>query len=365
MNLPTWGQLDQSQRDVLDCQLDRSLFVVGPPGSGKTVLAVRRASMLDEAEDGYPVVIVTYNRMLRRLLQLMDGRGIDIRTMHSFVSTDIRQRGGEFASSDDRVLVWAPMIEHIQQSLVDLQPVHLVVDEGQDLEEGFYRYISFGVTRTLTVFADQAQSIHSNSTSIEQIMNATGLDAPFVLQHNYRTTAAIAAVAEHFYRGDLPVPTVTRIFGQLPRLVRSQSLDVTVDRIANWQKNRGGSVGVIVSTIETGQDVQKQLQKTLPGVRVDFYTSDQPNDNEIDITRDGVTVLTSQSVKGQEFDSVFLLQLERFVPCRTDASRRAMYMMCARARDFLFLFYGPGDLSGAMTAALPGPDSLRRVEGGR
>ena len=39
MRLPTWDELSsvKEQLDVLDFPLDRSLFVVGPPGSGKTV----------------------------------------------------------------------------------------------------------------------------------------------------------------------------------------------------------------------------------------------------------------------------------------------------------------------------------------
>lgn len=362
MNLPTWDQLDHAQLDVLDCPLDRSLFVVGPPGSGKTMLAVRRASMLAKAEDGHPVVIVTYNRMLRRLLRLLDGEHVDIRTMHSFVATDFQKRGGDYEFRDDHIPDWPRMIKHIRQNPVDVHPVHLVVDEGQDLDEGFYRHLSFGVTRTLTVFADQAQSIGQQSTSIEQIMDATELDAPWILRRNHRTTVSIARLAEHFHSGDLPVATVERAStGQLPQLVRSQSSDITVGWIANWQKNRGGSVGVIVSSIAMGQKVQEKLHKSLPGVRVKIYRSNLQNEDEINVTTDGVTILTMESVKGQEFDCVFILELSYFIPCRTDAGRRAMYMMCARARDFLFLVYGPGDLTDEMKAALPGPDILRRV----
>ena len=72
----------------------------------------------------------------------------------------------------------------------------------------------------------------------------------------------------------------------------------------------------------------------------------------------GVTVLNKESVKGQEFDAVFILELEAFIPCTDDVMRRGMYMMCARARDNLFLVYGPHELSVEAAAALPGPDVL-------
>jgi len=37
-----------------------------------------------------------------------------------------------------------------------------------------------------------------------------------------------------------------------------------------------------------------------------------------------------------------------------------MYMLCARARDNLFLVHGPSELSAVALEALPGPDVLER-----
>ena len=361
MDLPTWDQLDHSQREVLDFPPDASLFVVGPPGSGKTVLAARRASLV--ADSGQSVAIVTFNRMLRRLLHLRGetGSDIEIRTMHSFVLSDFRSRGGEYEVGDEYDFDWPLMIDTIRRAPTDAAPKHLVIDEGQDLPEDFYRYVACDGDRRLTVFADQAQAIRRNSTSIEQIMDASGLESPRILQHNYRTTKRIARLAEHFHRGDLPAAEVTRgSLGEMPRLVRSPDWRETAVRIGRWFRNRGGSVGVIVETNEAGRKVHDELSKIAPEARIDAYHHDRRNEDEIDVTRDGVTILTKQSVKGQEFDCVFLLQLERFVPRPADADRRAMYMMCARARDFVFLVYGPEELTGAMKAALPGPDILQR-----
>ncbi len=54
-----------------------------------------------------------------------------------------------------------------------------------------------------------------------------------------------------------------------------------------------------------------------------------------------------------------LLELQRFIPCTDDAMKRAMYMICARARDYLFLAHGTV-LSRAAVAALPGIEVLER-----
>ena len=87
MRLPTYEEIarDEEQLEVYETPFDESLFVVGPPGSGKTVLAVHRAQML--ASDGITVALITYNRMLRRLIAQLTEDQVEAQTMHQFVST--------------------------------------------------------------------------------------------------------------------------------------------------------------------------------------------------------------------------------------------------------------------------------------
>ena len=161
MRLPTWDELssDEEQLDVLEAPLDQPLFVVGPPGSGKTSLAVWRGDALAELYGQAPVV--TYNRMLRRSLQLVaDANDINIRasTMQSFVWNDYRRRTGAPVPTlpqDRYAYQWQSMI----QRLADRQPdaEALVVDEGQDLPPDFFIYASRFVAKAMSVFADEEQ----------------------------------------------------------------------------------------------------------------------------------------------------------------------------------------------------------------
>ena len=118
---------------------------------------------------------------------------------------------------------------------------------------------------------------------------------------------------------------------------------------------------MIVDQNDTGRALHRDLVTRRPERRVDVYEHKRKNENSIDVTVPGVTILNKESVKGQEFDAVFILELERFVPCATDAERRAMYMMCTRARDHLFLVYGPNALTERTEAALPGTAILERT----
>ena len=310
------------------------------------------------------VAVVTFNRMLRRLLALMNEGGVGIYTMQSYVWRDYGSRIGEPPPRhefDRYAYAWNPMLARLERAQEHPDMAHLVVDEGQDLPRDFFAYVRRFVSRTMTVFADEDQALRDRRTTLEDIQAATGLGDPVILQNNHRNVPEIARLAEHFHRGRLPVARVLRpSSGELPRLVHSRNLEFTAVLISNWCTNRGGSIGVIVDQNETGRALHRDLVKRLPERRVDIYEHKRKNEDSIDVTAPGVTVLNKESVKGQEFDTVFILELESFVPCTNDAERRAVYMMCTRARDHLFLVFGPNALTEEAEASLPGPAVLER-----
>src|SRR5439155_22767950 len=123
---------------------------------------------------------------------------------------------------------------------------HVVVDEGQDLHEGFFRYLYEHAAAVLTVFADEEQALQNRKTTLSEIRAAAHLPDPILLTKNHRNRPEIAAMAEHFHSGVLPA-TMTRRppIGQRPRLIRGDEAH-TVELISNWVETRGGTVGVVV-----------------------------------------------------------------------------------------------------------------------
>ena len=361
MRLPTYDEIagDDEQLSVYEAPFDDSLFVVGPPGSGKTVLAMHRAQMLASA--GRAVVLITYNRMLRRLIAQLTDEQVQAKTMHQYVSSSYHAHTNAVApSTAPYVYNWEAMNATLVSRGVTPGPIHVVVDEGQDLPKEFFRYLRNFVARNVTVFADQDQALSEECSTLLDIKEAALLDDPVLLSTNHRNTPEIARVAEHYHAGDVPITEVKRPpSGERPQVVVYHDRDAT-ERVANWYRARGGRVGVAVVHNETGGTLDARLRQQLAGQRVDFYTSEKRNEDEIELLEPGVTVLNVQSIKGQEFDTVFVLEFEELLLEATAVNRRKMYMLCARARDHLILLYEGDSLPHAILEQLPSGDILER-----
>ena len=369
MKLPALDDLVGKQWSVYDHPPDESLFVAGPPGSGKTSLAVLRARFLAGPPLAKSVALVTRNRMLAALAQELGNAEFKATTMNSLVSKDYAPRFRRYVPqfreySPAIVYDWDAILNDYEQEEVEPLYDHMVVDEGQNLPVGFFHWASRYGARTLTIFADEDQATDAQHSSLSEISNATGLVEIVRLTDNHRNTPEIAEVAEHFHESKILPPAIVQrpAGGEVPQLLRVGSLDELTQRVATRYRNRGESIGVIVPLKKDAYDLYSSIKKRLPIERVDVYTSDNAQGTEADIRLldPGITALTGESVIGLEFDAVFLLDLRRSLPCTSAEDHRRMYMLCARARDALLLIDWPPYLTGRQLAALPAPPVLVR-----
>lgn len=360
MKLPSFSVLEKEQRAVYFEDLDESLLVVGPPGSGKTSMALWRARRLATMIPPKRVVLVTRNRLLAavasRLALEEGGCPIESMTMHKFFTTEYSGRFGHFAPTAGFQFRWPQILATYEHANVRPALDHLVVDEGQNLPPQFFIWARRFGARAVSVFADEFQTTDDDGSQVADL-KAAGFTNVKPLLINYRNTQEIVDFVSQFHVDRrLPKPPASRgSSGERPRLLVMQTWADLVQAVSTRLANRGGSIGVIVYERNEVLFLAGLFKKALGAVRVDHYVSKLPAGAEhaIRMQEEGVTIISGESATGLEFDAVFLQDLSRSLPSTAALQKRRLYTFSARARDSLFLVNGPVALSAAQLADLP------------
>jgi superfamily I DNA/RNA helicase len=338
----------EQQNLLLDLPFDGRFLISGPPGSGKTLLAVSRAIMLDIADRS--VVLLTYSNVLRQYAESFASelgfRG-RIMTCHKWFQDFWKRRYAEPPprQSDGIALDWTEIILRFAKSPTSdgVEVEDLVVDEGQDLSTSFYA-LCRTLAANVTVFADENQRIGDDQSTLAEIRTLLG-EATFYHQvsGNHRNTRQIAEFAFLYHCGaQASLPPRPLREGPPPTLTRHPSEDVFADALAAYAfEHPNFEIGVAVRT-------QRQLIALVDrlhtrGVRnVQTYASGSPHFREVTFSRPGIRVFSPVSMKGQEFDAVFLPNLELFTGDASSAAlRMQLYVLATRARTELHLSYQP------------------------
>jgi DNA helicase IV len=245
MKLPKLDDLIDEQSIVYDHHPSEHLFVVGPPGSGKTSLAVLRARFLGNL--GQTVVFVTRNRMLASLACQLGNDNLNAQTMSQFVAgTFYRNHSRLVPQIYPYIYNWAEIFRAYDTQKDKQKFDHVVIDEAQNLPADFLRWAIRFAARTVTVFADEDQTTDPFRSSLRDICDA-GMPNPIRLTANHRNTVEIAAVAEHFHRSQtLPPGIVQRPRGgEAPQLIPVGREREIIELVAARYSNRGDAIGIV------------------------------------------------------------------------------------------------------------------------
>ncbi|ALK31827.1 AAA family ATPase [Burkholderia plantarii] len=368
MRLPSFSALIEEQRQVFMADPDQSILVVGPPGSGKTSVALWKANILAGPDYQRRVTVVTKNRLLAALAtQISQDQGnapVTSTTMHTLVWNHYRNIfGHNIPQHLPYQFNWQQALQDYAEANVTPSIDHLIVDEGQNLPKEFFIWACrFGAV-TVSVFADENQSTEDGGCHVADLRDA-GFTEMHVLTVNHRNTFEIAELIECFHQDRYvpPAPAQRGRSNEPPRMITVATWEALAQQVAVRFGNRGGSIGVIVYRQEDINVLHALLRARLPDARVDMYTSnaEAKAEDAIRLRDAGITIISGESAIGLEFDTVYLQDLDRSLPMILPVHQRRLYMLCARARDALLLVNGPNLLSEAQLACLPPPPILER-----
>lgn len=361
MKLPAFEDLSKEQDLVYNMDLDGNYLVSGPPGTGKSVMALYRAQVLT-FDERQPAVLM-YSRVLQQYTEQaaneVDVAG-NVTTFHKWLWNAWRGWYGASPptiTGDSYAVDWAEVAQRFIADPPELAGLSdLIVDEGQDLALGFFRIARF-LARNITVFADENQQLFDHNTTLREIEASIGAKEHLVLRRNYRNTAEVAAVAATYFCGaPTGIPDPPERHGARPTLRRYANLGDFADFVARYVSARTNlAVGIACPNQKVQRRLYQELDRRKVALPVQQYISRHPVHSVLDFESPGVTLVHYNSLKGLEFDTLFVPELQQVTQDPTSAATRMrFYVVMSRARDELHLSWSGSSEAPPVVAHLKG-----------
>jgi len=355
MKLPAFKLLSKEQDKVNNLPLSGSYLVIGPPGSGKTVVALYRARMIQD--QGEHTQLITYSRVLMGYI----ASGADAEkiqaiavTYHRWLERQYRdlyrtQPPRASGATNSFKYDWQRIIKQVLEKPPPKGAIpYGIIDEGQDMPAQFYT-VARWMTKNLTIFADENQRITEDQCTFDEIRRAANIAADetgtFRLTKNYRNTREIALLAQEFCTGlESDVAELPTRSGPPIVFKHHQAMAQSILQIKRFHElNPSAEIGVLLPTKYL---VKKFYHKLLYAIGNDdvvhhYYRNRAKPVGEPVFDVPGINVLTYASAKGLEFDVVFLPELQSMYFSDPTAGdfRMQFYVLISRARERLFMFY--------------------------
>jgi hypothetical protein len=250
---PTWtlhrlvrGHIEDDRADLLVASREQALIVsrtrtlrrlevVGPAGSGKSMLAAERARRL--AREGYRTLLVCFNQRLATSLihELQDVQapaGLDVTTFHRLCER-LGAEAGVLPARPDPIPQgwWDETLPGALEAAIDGMPAGryhaVVVDEGQDFEARWFELLQ----RLLVDPGDVFWVFHDSGQALirADVVAGLGLERHELFE-NHRNPESIAALAGRFYHGGEEISAL-RETGRRHTLLTAEPGDETLEAL--------------------------------------------------------------------------------------------------------------------------------------
>ena len=254
---------------------------------------------------------------------------------------------------DDYALLCLEILESNPQT--EKPFTHIIVDEAQDLSKAQILVISQLVseeTKNISIIADAAQRIYKSGFTWSEVgLNVRGRTIEF--KKNYRNTIQIVKAATSLIEKEVDKSEFTTVEaarkGEIKPIIGifnnwDDQIKFLVDHLKLLQTNNKISSTVILHRNHNGV---RQIKTVIESAG--FKTQELHNAIDIDFEDDIIKVCTLSSIKGLEFDNVFMVDLnDDIIPypsgfnneddeMHLSTERKLVYVSMTRTRERLFM----------------------------
>ncbi len=205
--------LSDKQREIIDDNESKYIVVTAGPGSGKTMVLVRKLASLYQMEDTKheQLLMVTFSRAAAtefrvRLQELLKGaaRYVEIKTFHSYCF-DLLGKIGSLENSDKVVEEATARIISGEVEQGQITKTVVVIDEAQDMDKNEFALVKALMERNedmrVIAVGDDDQNIYqfrgSDSKHLASLITEYGAKQ-YSMTDNYRSSRRIVELANAF-----------------------------------------------------------------------------------------------------------------------------------------------------------------------
>lgn len=378
LRLPLFEELSEEQKNAFRLVGDKTILVTGPPGTGKSVIALFRAANVQKLGKDREPILLSFGKLLTSWTEQAlvdacealeaDAKRVTVKTVDSWIAgTPQQPRNSWFFKAFGRPIPrlapqrpggyppidWEGAYAVAAAAPAANRTLDLIVDEAQDLDRNFWQIV-LPYCRSCTVLCDTNQTLHigaNDNFSDRDFAAILGIeegdeDHWAKLNINYRNSGNIVKAVNDFRPPVLDgksvsLPDSTRP-GPKPIIRHSGSFDDCVDHIAKVMVNYPQlSHGVLTSSTRDLTKVIKRLDKI--STKIEFaklqYQEYKAGAKNFDPCQPGILATFATNAKGLEFDYVYVIALQNWTYPLDTAARNRMYVCMTRARTNLEIMW--------------------------
>lgn len=372
--LPGIDDLNKDQDRVLRLPEDGQFLIVGGPGTGKSVVALLRTMKYQKNND---YAFLTFNKVLLTATKQLVEFDLNSFTLDSWLGKAYWKIFKEYTPNikeGDRSPDYDKVMKNLEDNGIEESSFHVIIDEGQDKPTKYYESLMcFGIENFFIV-ADQNQQITENNSSRQELTDLLGLETEDIieLKENYRNSHPIGFLSNSFFTDPSSpsplLPSKSKSSLGTPIFYNYLNYEDCVTLILREaDRDNRNLIGVVVANDDlrdTYVNKLKNMELKLdnPRALISTYSSKSNTNPNINFAYSGIVVLNDKSIKGLEFDIVFVI-IDGFNIYNNDidSMKKRFYVMSSRAIKKL-VFFKSENYKGGVEEILPSDENILKRE---